>query len=221
MTEAFPYRLLLDADVLIKLSVLGCFSECIAALGFKLAECATMRSMTRSAGLDNQVVREQRAGGPGKPARRLFKTLSTIPTIDKMTDAEKLLSAAINAAAQKHGLAFDGGEAMLASVAIHRGLPFVTTGDKKAIGSLPVLAQHVVEVTQLRGRLLPLEYLLLKAIQSVGLAALHARIDEGKGCDASVFHVITEAGTDQHAVEEALLHKLRAAQAKAPGFVPA
>lgn len=221
MTDVSPYRLLLDADVLIKLSVLDCFGECIAALGFKLAECATMRSMTKSAGVDNQVVRERRAGGPGKPARRLFKTLLTIPTIDKMTEAEKLLSAAISAAAQKHGLAFDGGEAMLASVAIHRGLPFVTTGDKKAIGSLPVLAQHVVAVARLRGKLLPLEYLLLKAIQSVGLAALHARIDEGKGCDAAVFHVMTEAGADQHSFEAALVRKVRAVQAMAPGFVPA
>ena len=72
-----------------------------------------MRSMTRSAGVDNQVVRERRAGGAGKPARRLFKTLSTIPTIDKMTEPEKFLAAAISAAAQKHGLAFDGGEALL------------------------------------------------------------------------------------------------------------
>lgn len=221
MTEASPYLLLLDADVLVKLSVLDCFSECITALGYTLAQCATLRSMTRSAGVDNQVVREQRAGGPGKPARRLFKTLSAIPTIDKMTDAEKLLSATIIAAAQTHGLAFDGGEAMLASVAIHRGLPFVTTGDKKAIASLPVLALHVDEVSQLRGRLLPLEYLLLKTIQSLGLAALHARIDAGKRCDAAVFHVVEEAGSDQAAFEGALLRKLHAVQANAPGFVPA
>jgi hypothetical protein len=221
MTEVSPYRLLLDADVLIKLSVLDCFTECITALGYTLPECATMRSMTRSAGVDNQIVRERRAGGPGKPARRLFKTLSTIPTIDKMTDAEKLLSAAISAAAQTHGLAFDGGEAMLASVAIHRGLPFVTTGDKKAIASLPVLAHHLAEVAQLRGRLLPLEYLLLKAVQSMGLAALHARIEAGRGCDAAVFHVVEDAGANQPAFEEALMRKLRAVQARAPGFVPA
>ena len=220
MTKAVVYRLLFDADVLIKLSVLDCFVECIAALGIPLAECATMRSMTRSAGLDNQVVRERRAGGPGKPARRLFKTLSTIPTIDKMTDAEKLLSAAITAAALKHGLAIDGGEALLASVAIHRGLPFVTTCDKKAIASLPILSLHVVEVAQLHGRLLPLEYLLLKAVQSVGLAALHARIESGKGCDSTVFHVLEEAGTDQSAFEAALLRKLRQVQSNAPGYVP-
>ena len=88
MTESSPYRLLLDADVLIKLSVLDCFSECITALGFQIADCATMRSMTRSAGLDNPVVREQRAGGSGKPARRLFRTLSTIRTFDMMTEAD-------------------------------------------------------------------------------------------------------------------------------------
>jgi hypothetical protein len=55
----------------------------------------------------------------------------------------------------------------------------------------------------------------------VGLAALHARIDSGKGCDAAVFHVVEEAGSDQAAFEGALVRKLRAVQARAPGFVPA
>lgn len=219
MTTATPYRLLFDADVLIKLSVLDCFSECIAALGYKLADCATMRSMVRSAGLDNQVTREQRAGGPGKPARRLFKTLSSIPTIDKMTEPEKLLATSIIAAAQKHGLAFDGGEALLVSVCIHRGLPYVTTGDKKAIGSLPTLAMHVGEVAKLQGKLLPLEYLLLKAIQANGLAVLHARIDAGKGCDFSVCSVVEAAGGDQTHFEAALVQKLSAIHKRAPGFV--
>lgn len=219
MTPASPYRLLLDADVLIKLSVLDCFSECIAALGFKIAECATMRSMTRSAGIDNQVIREQRAGGPGKPARRLFKTLSSIPTIDTMTEPEKLLAAAIGAASQRHGLAFDGGEALLVSVAICRGLPYVTTGDKKAIGSLPTLAQHVSEVARLQGKVLPLEYLLLKAIQAHGLAALYPRIAAGKGCDFAVFGIVEAAGCDQPGFEAALVQKLGAIQSKARGFV--
>ena len=219
MTTASPCLLLFDADVLIKLSVLDCFSECVVALGYKISDCATMRSMTRSAGVDNQVIREQRAGGPGKPARRLFKTLSSIPTIDKMTEPEKLLAAAIGAASQKHGLAFDGGEAMLLSIAIHRGLPYVTTGDKKAIGSLPTLAQHVSELAQLHGRLLPLEYLLLKAIQANGLGVLFPRIDAGKGCDFAVCGIVEAVGLDQPSFESALLCKLMAIQKKAPGFV--
>jgi len=219
MTTASPYRLLLDADVLIKLSVLDCFSECIAALGYKLADCATMRSMTRSAGIDNQVIREQRAGGPGKPARRLFKTLSSIPTIDKMTEPEKFLAAAIGAASQTHGLPFDGGEALLVSVAIHRGLPYLTTGDKKAIGSLPILAQYVGELAKLQGKLMPLEYLLLKAIQANGLAALYPRIDAGKGCDFAVCSIVEAVGADQPNFEASLLYKLSAIQQRAPGFI--
>ena len=66
---------------------------------------------------------------------------------------------------------------------------------------------------------LPLEYLLLKAIQSLGLAALNARIEAGKGCDASVFHVAEEAVGNQARFEAALQRKLRAIHAKAPGFV--
>ena len=109
MSESSSFRLLFDADILIKLSIFNCFIECIEASGLKLADCATMKSMARSAGVDHPTIRDQKAG-VGKPARRLFSTLKAIPTIDKMTEAEKVLSAEINAVSQEMGLQVDGGE---------------------------------------------------------------------------------------------------------------
>ena len=217
MSVAAP-RLLFDADILIKLSVLDCFADAIAALGFRLSECATMRSMTRSAGVDNQAIREQRAG-LGKPARRLFTTLRAIPTIDKMTDEEKLLSTRIAAAALKYQLAVDGGEALLFSVSICRGLPYVTTGDKKAIFSLPQLAQSVPEVAQLQGLLLPFEYLLLALLDKVGYAALEPRLAAGCGCDQGLAVMLDRAAGDSAALYTALCEKLAAASKRAPRYV--
>jgi hypothetical protein len=221
MKSATAVRLLFDADVLVKLSILDCFAESISALGYTMGECATMRSMTRSAGVDDQVVRERRAGGPGKPARRLFKTLKAIPTIDKMAEEEKELAAAVTGASVRLGLPFDGGEALLVSVAVFRGLPFVTTGDKKAIACLPALAECVGQLEQLKGKLLPLEHLLIRAIRAHGLAVLYPRFDAGKGCDAAVQHVIAAAGNDEAAFIAELDRRLASLRIKAPGFVPA
>lgn len=219
MSAATP-RLLLDADILVKLSVLDCFADAIAALGLKVTECATMRSMTRSAGVDNQIVREKRAG-VGKPARRLFATLRAVPTIDVMTAQEKALSARIVAAALEHQLPVDGGEALLFSVSICRCLPYVTTGDKKAIFSLPQLATTVPEIAQLKGLLLPLEYLLLKLLEKHDFATLLPRLTAGCSCDMGLSVLLECAGGDAAAFEAALTEKVRAASQRALGYLSA
>lgn len=211
-------RLLFDADILIKLSVLDCFKDAIEALGFKQAECATMRSMTRSAGVDNQVVREERAG-VGKPARRLFTTLRAIPTIDSMSETERQLAVRIIAAAQSSQLYVDGGEALLFSVSISRGLPYVTTGDKKAIMSLPQLSEAVAEIAQLKGLLMPLEFLLMKLLEKHGFSRLEPRLTTGRACDVGVSKMLEEAAGDGAAFEALVRTKLAMTSRRAPGYL--
>ena len=211
-------RLLFDADILIKLSVLDCFQDAVSALGFRLSECATMRSMTRSAGVDNPVIREGRAG-KGKPARRLFTTLQAIPTIDSMTEQEKLLAARIVDAALQLQLAVDGGEALLFSVSICRGLPYVTTGDKKAIFSLPQLTGNVPEIAQLKGLLLPFEYLLLALLAKLGFEALAPRLAAGCACDQGLAIILERSAGDAAAFESLLQGKLAVASKRAPGYL--
>ena len=72
---------------------------------------------------------------------------------------------------------------------------------------------------KLQGKFLPLEILLLKAIQANSLAVLYPRIDAGKGCDFSICAVVEAAGANQAHFEAALVQKLSALHKKAPGFV--
>jgi hypothetical protein len=218
MTSSTGVRLLVDADVLIKLSVLDCFSESIQALGYSLGDCATLKSMTFSAGLNSKAVRERKAGA-GAPAQRLLKTLKSIPTLDKISKDERDLAAEIGRASQLHGLAVDGGEAILMSLSVHRGLPYITTGDKKAIRSLPVLCAHVSPVSQLKGKLMPLEYVLLRMVRQVGFAALATRLAAGAGCDTAVRKILAGAGKNQGLFEAGLEAKLATLRQQAPGFI--
>lgn len=205
-------KLLLDADILIKLAVLDCFDHGIAALGLGLSDVATMRSMTRSAGVENAQIRLQRAGSP-KAARRLFVVLKAVPSIDTMSPAEKLLAASIVATGVRLGLAVDGGEALLMAIALSRKLPLVATGDKRAIKSLPALAAELPVVAQLAGLVIPLELVLLKALQLHGLAALHQKLLDGAGCDTAVQHVLQAAGSSQAALESQLTTRIEVLKA--------
>lgn len=211
-------RLLFDADILIKLSIFDCFTDCVEVSGFKVSECATMKSMTRSAGIDDPSIRDLKAG-PGKPARRLFNTLRSIPTIDKMSQAEKELAAEINIVSQREGLQVDGGEALLISVSVHRQIPYLTTGDKKAVRSLPKLTQRIGAIADMKGRIIPLELLLLRLIQARGIGAVFDRLDAGKDRERTIANVIAEAGRDQSLFEAELMRCVASLQRNAPGFI--
>lgn len=218
MTALVNPRLLVDADVLIKLSVLDCFLECIRVLGYALGDCATLKSMTFSAGLNNRAVRERKAG-VGAPGQRLLKTLQTVPTLDILSGTERALSAQIGQVSQRCGLSIDGGEALLVSICIERGLPYLTTGDKKAIRSLPALSRQLPITSKLRGRLMPLEYLLLRLIRKEGLPPLYSRLVAGMSCDATVRNILLAAGQSQSLFEAGLESKLGSLRQDAPGFI--
>lgn len=211
-------KLLFDADILIKLAVFDCFTLGLAALGFTLDEVATMRSMTRSAGVENGQVRLNRAGNV-KAASRLFMVLKTVPCIDAMAVEEKELAGAIVTSSIQLGLAIDGGEALLMAIALNRKLPLIATGDKRAIRSLPALATALPAVNQLAGLLIPLELVLLKSLRHHGIAALLSRLHGGADCDASICNALKEAGDCQVALDAELAARIDALRADAPGFI--
>lgn len=216
MTSLRTPRALLDADVLIKLSVLDCFRDCIAALGLTVPDCATLLSMTKSAGISNPVVRDRRSGG-GKASRRLFRTLSAIPTIDKLMAEEQVLAAKLTRASLDNGVFVDGGEAILFSISINRGIPMVTTGDKKAVKSLPPLQRAVPEISAMEKRIIPFERLLLRLVAAHGFANLSGRLEAGKACDGALSDALREAAGDQGRFCAALENRL-AVLAKSAAF---
>lgn len=219
MTVGGTPKLLVDADILTKLSAFDCLDECLASVGYKVEECATLRSMAFSAGIYRPNVRKRRVGGSEVAADRLLKTLTVVPMIDDLSDSEKGLAAAITAASQVLGLAFDGGEALLASVSIFRGLPYLSTGDKKAIRSLPALVQYIDQLRGLKGKLLPLEFLIMKAVERHGLVLLMDRLESGQACDGSIRKLLAQSKGNQANFLTGLTLSLELLNQSAPGFL--
>jgi hypothetical protein len=217
MRRAQP-RVLVDADILIKLSVFDVFAECLTALGFKVSDCATMQSMKFSAGLNKPQVRDRKAG-VGAPSARLLATLQAIPSLDNPTIEEQQLSAQVVRQSQALGLAIDAGEAIVMSVCVLRQLPYVTTGDKKAVRSLPHLEPHIQVLAKLKGRIVPLEYLLLRLVQHNGFAAVRSKLVAGAYCDMAVSRALQASGTSAALFERAMESKLAQLQSEAPGYV--
>ena len=207
LSKAMGTKILVDADILIKLSVLDCFEDSFGAIGLQIAETATLHSMTLSAGVRNAGVRMRKARS-GAGASRLLSTLTTIPTIDRLDQVELQLSASLIKASQQLGLAVDGGEAILVSICIHRNISLLTTGDKRAIRSLPLISRCVPQVASLGSKVIPLEGLLLKLTQKVGLATLLTRFNANSGCDGALEHALMIADGDQVVFEHELKRRL-------------
>lgn len=217
MTARQPSALV-DADILIKLSILDVFADCLSAIGLKVAECATIESMRYSAGLHKQHVRERKAG-VGAPAARLLATLRTISGISSISPDEQRLSTAIVAHSNRLGLAIDPGEAIIISVCVRRQIPYVTTGDKKAIRSLPDLERAVAEVANIKGKLIPFEYLLQQLVLKKGYATVHAKLVAGQHCDTGLRNALKAAGVDGDRFLARLETKLGELRKEAPGYV--
>jgi len=212
------YKASVDADVIIKLSVVDCFGECIEALGVSAHECATLRSMTFSAGLSKPHVRERKAG-PGAPAARLHALLRNIPKIDNISRQEERLAAAFVTASQARGLAVDAGEAILMAVSISRQIPYLMTGDKRAIRSLPALEKDVGDLAFLRGRIVPLELALLGAVRKSGLPGLQRRLSAGQSCDVVLARTLSVAAGNQKVFEATLEEEVQRLRRSALGYI--
>jgi len=219
MTATQP-KALIDADILIKLSALDLVADCLKSLGLTLDDCATMQSMRFSAGLNNLQVRERKAG-KGAPAQRLLKTLQAITGINSLTQPETELSAELVSHSLRLGLAVDAGEAIVISVCILRGIPYVTTGDKKAIRSLPQLEAVVKDVAAIKGRVVPLEYLLLQVIAACGYKQVLPKLLAGQHCDTGLKNALTAAaaGANQGVFINRISSKLQSLHGEAPGYV--
>lgn len=214
MTQA-----IIDADVIIKLSVLDLFWECLKSVSAENEDIATLESIRISCGLRNSHVRLKKTGDPDAAARLLMH-LRALSSIDRLTRNEEATAAEIVAAAIAARLPVDAGEATLMSVAIHRDIPFVTTGDLRAIKSLQALVSRAPILTRLTGRVVCLEELLCRAIDAHPIEMILPRLAAGRLCDDWLKQAMTGEITAKSlliAINERLILLRRAA----PGFLVA
>jgi len=74
------------------------------------------------------------------------------------------LAASIETAAQRRGLELDAGESQLAAMVVHRCIPLLETGDKRAIKGFDALLDEIAELAPLRGRLRCLEQIVSRCV---------------------------------------------------------
>ena len=92
------------------------------------------------------------------------------------SDEESAIAAELEYAAQQRGLPLDAGESLLAAIVVHRDLSCLATGDKRAIAALGGLRESTAVVQCLDGRLLCLEQLVLRMVETLGPTTVKAAV---------------------------------------------
>lgn len=209
-----------DADIVIKLSVLDLFSEALAAIGTSPSRCGMLRSMKFSAGVSRSSIRVRKAG-QGAAADRLLSSLNILSTLSEPTTSEAHCAAALVLASQSLGLSVDGGEALLFAVSLSRNISFLTTGDKKAVRSLAEIEKHIPSVSEMRGRIIAFEHLTYASIRRFGFQQLSARLHTGAHCDKGLQNDLHHAQSDEAALTACLARRWQELNDAAPGFLAA
>ena len=139
------------------------------------------------------------------------------------TQDELLLAADFERTAQEVGLLFDVGESQICSMAILRAIPFVATGDKRAIESLEELFDRHLKIASLTNRVFCLEQLVLRALTPECAATLRNGICAGGKIDMtlSICFACHSDNVDVKSIAECLNSYISHLREKAPRILAA
>lgn len=159
----------LDTDALIKCSCFDLLQPTVessaATLVLGVAKFVVRRHLTQS----DVVV--GRAAARERFERFLASAVEVEPTQDEIRWAIK-----IEEAAADRDLQLDTGESLLCSILIHRGIPRLVTGDKRAVRSIEQLLPTNEELQSISGRVAILEQLAIALMERVGVDAIRRQI---------------------------------------------
>ncbi len=116
-----------------------------------------------------QITRARLCGDPVVANARFAVFLAANEVIEPST-AEQQLAAVLEAAAQEMALNLDAGESQLVAVLVSRCLPWLLTGDKRAIVSIEALLEREARLMAVAGKIRCLEQLVLDALKTMGSA---------------------------------------------------
>jgi hypothetical protein len=92
------------------------------------------------------------------------------------TNAEAKMAAEIEFAAQERNVGLDVGESQLCAIAISRNIPWIVTGDKRAVRALGVLVSQLPVLSNLIGRFICLEQLALALLVAGDAVRVRERV---------------------------------------------
>lgn len=136
------------------------------------------------------------------------------------TSAEVDLATQLEVTAQLMGLSLDAGESQLVAMMVHRGIPVLETGDKRAIASVEFLLDDVAAIVTIAGRVRCLEQIVLRCLAEPGAPASMAHAicaEPGVDKALSICFRCYSPAPEGHAVDLAAINSyLRKLRASAP-----
>jgi hypothetical protein len=155
----------IDNDVLLKGACYGLLADLV--------------SLTCPSDEDVGVLGSARYVVPGQIAKRalnrdravaldvFFKFLDKATALEPL-DSEQDMAADLELTAQQLGVSLDAGESQLCAILVHRSLPLLLTGDKRAIAALERLLDVYTPLTPICGKVVCLEQLFAFALAKEG-----------------------------------------------------
>lgn len=159
----------IDNDVLIKAAAFDLLGDIVACATPTQQQAAVLGTAPYVCA--RAIQRKPIAGNKSVVQTRLTTFLASVEKIEP-TDAETALAAEFEEAALGLSVPLDGGESLLAAVAIIRDLKVILTGDKRAIAALAQVLLASPHAATLAGRLMCFEqamFLLAQASSCTGI----------------------------------------------------
>lgn len=162
-----------DNDVLVKglsygllFDLLGSITSDVRDIGMLGAARFVVRASLRKANLNQGT----------ETAFRVFEELLGRVAVLEPTNEETTFAAELEFAAQRANFDLDTGESQLCAIVIGRALPWLATGDKRAVRAFEQLLIARSDATKLAGKVLCLEQLFLRLIGMTNAAAVRGAV---------------------------------------------
>jgi hypothetical protein len=115
--------------------------------------------------------------------------------------AEQVFAADLEAAAQKMGERLHIGESQLCAILIHRSVPALLTGDKRAIGVLEKLLSVEPRLCELAGKTRCLEQLVLALVRAWGVIRVRSAVCAEPRIDLALSNCFSCTASDAAAAQ--------------------
>lgn len=177
-------KLLVDNDVVIKLSQLDLYSAFLRSHSLEASSVGSLGVMLRYMGRTSHAARLRLTKSVAE-ADRLEKVLLSLEIVEP-DKAEQELAARLMKLVLQADLDIQEGELTLFTLAVSRSGTKVATGDKRAVVALPKLASLEALVLGLKGRIECFEQIVAAVAILVGLAGIRKAVAGARHADGSL-----------------------------------
>ncbi len=170
-----PNGPIIDSDILLKVSAYRIADECLDALHRFGEPGALGLSHIIAHGQLSKCKKRHRLIDLEAASDELSKFLEALCKYEP-TEPEIEIAAQLERASTDAGLFLDSGEAQLVALVLGRDLPFLLTGDKRAIKSLEAVLSRIGRSGEAANKVLCLEQVIKALVAKSGMASIRGRI---------------------------------------------